>query len=246
MQSRPPSLGAFGKRMILLAAPRLLSDAEKRLLAVIEERTRKSWRPQARLVQEKASGVAPQVIIAGWACQARELSDGRRQIIQLLAPGDIVGLPSRLSPILCTVVALTPMKTVDARELHALLEQPADQPALGRALQLVFAEIEAFQVQSLVRLGRMTAYERVSHLLLELNWRLSQRGLTQNGEYVLPLTQEAIADTLGLSVVHVNRTLQQMRREKTIAFAQGKVALLDMPKLESLAEFRAPSRNEGG
>ena len=90
----------------------------------------------------------------------------------------------------------------------------------------------------IVRLGRQSAFERVTHLLLELHERLAVVGLAFENRFPLPLTQEVLADALGLSIVHVNRTLQQLRRGGLIDTRAGWVTLRDHEQMASLANFR--------
>src|SRR5262249_10318746 len=89
--------------------------------------------------------------------------------------------------------------------------------------------------------GRLTAYERVAHLLLELFHRLRPVGFTQGNRYLLPLTQEMLADALGLSVVHTNRTLQQLRRDRLIELNSSAVNILQPEALAELADYRQPA-----
>jgi CRP-like cAMP-binding protein len=98
-----------------------------------------------------------------------------------------------------------------------------------------------FLQNQLVRVGRQTAYERTAHLLLELYHRLKAVSFTQGNGYVLPLTQEMMADALGLSVVHTNRTLQHLRRDKMIETHGSAITILQPEALEQVADFREPS-----
>jgi CRP-like cAMP-binding protein len=100
------------------------------------------------------------------------------------------------------------------------------------------SEQEARLLDSLVRLGRQTAYERVAHLLLELHRRLSVVGLAYDQRFSMPLTQEVLSDALGLSVVHVNRILQQLRREHLIELRSGGAILRAPAQLAIIADFR--------
>jgi CRP-like cAMP-binding protein len=94
----------------------------------------------------------------------------------------------------------------------------------------------------IVRLGRQSAYERTAHLFLELRERLAVVGMIQGDTFVLPLTQDQMAEILGLSVVHVNRTLQQMRRDGLIEIKHAHINLLDLKALMVVADFRQSPR----
>ncbi|HYG26918.1 MAG TPA: helix-turn-helix domain-containing protein [Caulobacteraceae bacterium] len=193
----------------------------------------------------------PKVLLSGWACRCRVLPDGRRQIFTFVVPGDAVGLCSRPDPVLqTTTIALTKVITADASPLaEAAFERGAEFEGLCQAVSVAGALDEASLLDHIVRLGRQTAYERMAHLLLELRWRLSVVGLASERRFPLPLTQEVLADALGLSIVHVNRTLQQLRREGLLEMRAGAVELLKPEVLVAASDFRLPlpvSEDEAG
>jgi CRP-like cAMP-binding protein len=182
----------------------------------------------------------PQIILQGWACHARPLLDGRNQILRFLIPGDAIGLggseEGRLTP---SIVALTPTITADARPLCVEL---ASGDSANASLAAAFARSawldEASLLDQILRLGRLTAMERMAHLLLELYSRLSRVGLTTGRRFSVPITQEVFADALGLSVVHINRTLQQLRRERLIEMRAGYVDLLEIETLKLISSYQ--------
>lgn len=140
------------------------------------------------------------------------------------------------------VVALTEVRTVEAAELNLAWRERTRVPNLAVAFDRAAAEDEFFLLAQIMRLGRQTAHERFANLLLELDYRLRGRGLGlgQNRGFALPLTQEVLADALGLSVVHVNRTLQQMRRSGLVEISRGRVVLKDVNALRNAGEFVEP------
>lgn len=218
-----------------------LTEQERGVLRLIEGRAKHSHRADNRLLSEGGEIRAPHFILTGWAAQVRELSEGRRQITSVLIPGDAIGLslqPRPLSP--TSVVALTPMRTVEAPEIIPAWRDHSRVPGLAKAFDLAAAEQEYFLLSHIARLGRQTAQERMASWITELEYRLSSRGLSTNGSFAFPLTQEMLADISGLSVVHVNRTLQQMRREGHIDLSRGRLAILDREGLRAAGEFRAP------
>ncbi len=117
----------------------------------------------------------------------------------------------------------------------------ADQPEAHPAARQVFAALARLEqvrlLDHVVRLGRQTAYERVAHLLLELYERARLLGDADGGRFSLPLTQEVLADALGLSVVHVNRVLQQLRRDGYVELRTGQARLLNLSALTRLCDF---------
>jgi CRP-like cAMP-binding protein len=218
-----------------------LAEHETALLHHIEGRAKNIYHADSRLLGEGGQIRAAHIIVSGWACSVHQLADGRRQIIGLLIPGDAVGLCPRPRPLApSAVVAITPLRTVDASDLAGVWRNPQRYPNLSAALDIMAGEDEHYLQGHVIRLGRQTAYERVAHLFCELEYRLSARGLSADRSFTLPMTQEMIVDAAGLSVVHVNRTLQQMRREGRIELSKGRLSLLDLSSLREAGEFRPP------
>ena len=210
-----------------------LSDSEIELVRGLGER-RERHGPGEQLLAEGAV-YRPRFVVSGWACRQRLMPDGRRQIFSLLLPGDSVGFGTR--PALSSVVALTALETVDAAALQEAVRRGA-APGLARALAAAEVVDDALLLDHAVRLGRLTAFERVAHFLLELQQRLEVAGLGDRQRFPLPLTQEMLADALGLSIVHVNRTLQQLRRAALIELRSGVAILLEPDSLAQLCDYR--------
>ena len=183
----------------------------------------------------------PQILASGWACYHRLLGDGRRQIVSFVLPGDAIGsvLNSGLPPG-CSVASLTSVAVADARPLIAAAESELDHPGLAHLIRVMAAREEQGLRDQIVRLGRQTAYERMLHLILDFHDRLMAAGLCNRASFTLPLTQETLADALGLSVVHVNRTLQQIRRDGLLELRGGVITLLQPEQMALTADWRAP------
>lgn len=161
-------------------------------------------------------------LLEGWAYRWCVLADGRRQIIQILLPGDIVGAsPARLPE----VHNLTALTSVAYSVASPSLPQ-ADGDHLAQAVGVSRAWQERFLHRQITRLGRMSAHERVVDWLLEIRDRLQLAGC-DGDEMLVPLTQEMMADALGLTSVHINRTLQSLRRSRLLEFERGRVTFLD-------------------
>jgi len=176
---------------------------------------------------------AAKAIVSGWAARMRMLVDGRRQIFGFLVPGDIVGLRPR--PTLgCAVTALTHVETVDVTPLRALVE---NRIAIAEACASSADMEDALLLNHIVRLGRLTSGQRVVHLLLELAERLEMARLKDSDHFGMPLTQEVLAEALGFSLVHVNRTIQQLRLDQMIRLGGGMVTILQRQKLSAYAGF---------
>lgn len=197
-----------------------------------------------RLESSPAGAELPgqRILVSGWACRRRTLTDGARQIFSFLLPGDPCEGRRRG---VATVVALTAVETADASGLVQGAEDSLMQPGLAEAFAAIREEEERLLLDHIVRLGRLTAYERMAHLLLELRERLARVGLADEQRLPMPLTQETLADALGLSIVHVNRTVQQLRRDGLIELRSGLAVLNDPEALAELCGYeslRAPRR----
>lgn len=189
---------------------------------------------------EGVQGARPSFLLAGWAARLRLLENGGRQVFGFLLPGDraapwIEGGGGRVPPGLGVTVALTPVET-----LTVPAGAPADCPGLARAGHRAALLEQVLLLDHVLRLGRLTAYERVAHLLLELRHRLAVVGLASATRFPLPLTQELLGDHLGLSIVHVNRTLQQLRREGMVEIAGGTCTLHHPELMAASVGFVAP------
>jgi CRP-like cAMP-binding protein len=176
---------------------------------------------------------AAKAIVSGWAARMRMLEDGRRQIFGFLVPGDIVGLRAR--PTLgFTVTALTHVETVDVTPLRVLVE---NRIAIAEACASSEDMEGALLLNHIVRLGRLTSGQRVIHLLLELAERLDMARLKDSDHFRMPLTQEMLAEALGFSLVHANRTIQQLRLDQMIRLGGGMVTILQRKRLSAYAGF---------
>ncbi len=194
---------------------------------------------EAELCAAGAVGTRPRFLIQGWASRLRMLPDGRRQIFHLVLPGDLIGSCLRPhQPAAAATVALTRVETASAAGLAAILG--AAPPQAGSSLAAACAALErhgeSLLLDQITRLGRQTAYERTAHLLLEIWERLAVVGLAEDNTFPWPLRQDTLADLLGLSVVHVNRTLQQLRRDGVIELRGGVAVLLHPERLQEAAD----------
>jgi CRP-like cAMP-binding protein len=188
---------------------------------------------------QAGTGERQLVVVTGWACELRILPDGRRQIFGFLLPGDFIDARATSSLGQRGVVALTRLEVVNAAA-H-LASDPSSRDDLAVAMDEANLQKEERLYDHLTRIGRLTARERMIHLLLEFCSRLERVGLVREDSFKLPLTQEVFADTLGLSVVHINRTLKQLRQEGSVTVKGGVVTLYNRARLGALVGFAAPS-----
>lgn len=193
----------------------------------------------SQVIAEGQRSVQPHFVTRGWAAAQRVLPDGRRQILRLIIPGDVLGLEGGRGPPAWSIFALTVLNAAPAGRLVDAASA-GQAPGVARALAVALRHEERQFVEQIVRLGRMSGPERVASLMLELRDRLSRVGLGSRNEFPFPLTQHMLADVLGLSPVHVNRVLQGMRQTGTLIVRPGMVAITDLATLELLAFRRGP------
>jgi CRP-like cAMP-binding protein len=174
----------------------------------------------------------------GFAARYKLLRSGKRQIVNFVLPGDIVGLPgSFLDRAANSVVAVTDM-TLQACQLEAFVALCCRRPKFGLVLSWVAAQEAATCVERVIDIGRRTPIERLAHLLLELHSRLIAVGRAEESAFNLPFTQEMMSDALGLSVPHLNRTLTKLRADGMVAVNNRRVDFIDLPALRILAQFQ--------
>ncbi|OYQ36705.1 Crp/Fnr family transcriptional regulator [Niveispirillum lacus] len=177
------------------------------------------------------------ILASGWVCSYKLLPGGTRQVVDFQIPGDFLGLRSVLFR--KADHNIEPITRVQASEVQVcdLLEAVNTAPRLGAALLWAASRDEAMVVEHLVGIGRRDAKQRMAHLLLELGARLKLVGLASNDGYTCPLTQYLLADALGLSAVHVNRVLRELREDGLVTFQQSKVTFGDFDGMVAFSKF---------
>lgn len=203
---------------------------------------RNGFRPHRYLVHERQARDCVHRIQEGWAAECRTLPDGRRQITALYLPGDFCGLSSlQDADVDRAVIALSPVNSISLSR-EALLTACAQDSDLRSAIwQEIFAS-GARQSEWIVNLGRKRAIERISHLFCELYERLHAVGMTVGPQCAMPLTQVDLADITGLTPVHVNRTLQDMRARRLIDLHSKWLHILQFDALRATALYHGAQR----
>ena len=175
----------------------------------------------------------------GWVIRSRNLESGVRQIVNVALPGDFVAMNALLFA--------TSDFELSCKTDIAAYRLPADRlgnaltrdSMLSAALFWVNAHEESLLAERIVSLGRRSARQRTAHVLCELMSRLEIIGITDPEKFVIPMSQEEFADILGISVVHMNKTLRAFERDGVISFRNSLLLVLDRLKLEQAAGFES-------
>jgi CRP-like cAMP-binding protein len=178
-------------------------------------------------------------MLDGWACRYKQLPDGKRQIVSLFVPGDFCDVNVYiLRSMDHSIGAITRLKVamITPDEMNALT---ATRPRITQALWWHELVTSAIQREWTLNLGQRSAYERLAHLLIELYMRLNTVGRAQHGRCDFPLTQNDLADATGLTAVHVNRTLQELRRDGLIELDRKQLQILDLERMVDVSMFNA-------
>ncbi|MBU1357548.1 MAG: Crp/Fnr family transcriptional regulator [Gammaproteobacteria bacterium] len=189
------------------------------------------------IVEEHRKGSHVFTIYAGWAFRYKTLSDGRRQILSFLLPGDFVGLQDEFAD--------GRTHGVEAVTGVALCAFPRDrlwtlfnaQPKLGYDITWLAARDEQRVDDNLVTAGRRNAQERVAMLLMHLYRRAERVGMVSEGWVEFPFTQQHLADALGLSLVHTNKTMRRLQRLGLYKLDAGWLRILEPRALEALGDY---------
>lgn len=182
---------------------------------------------------ETVAGVP--VICQGWAATAVAMSDGRRQILSFLLPGDLVSAVLIFQPVSqCSVEAITDVRyrSFARDELQTAVRR---QPALFALISGMWSDEAARADRLAIDLGRRGAAERIAGLMLALRDRMAQRGTTHGATMDFPLRQHHIADAVGLTVVHVGNILTEFRRAGLLEITDRSLTILDPAGLRRIA-----------
>lgn len=197
--------------------------------------------PGATLLTEGSNTPNLYTVLSGWGFRYKTLPDGRRQILNFVLPGDFLGLQgSMLDEMQHSVEALTPM-VLCVFPRDKLWTLYTNFPSLAFDLTWLAARSERILDETLLSLGRRSALERVAHLLLDVHRRAQQSGLVVNRKVRFPFTQQHLADALGLSLVHTNKTLKQLTGRGLIRWKSSVFEIVDDNALQALAKYDAPS-----
>lgn len=227
MVNNPDQYGVFFRRLELRDR---VSEAEKELLLQAFEPP-EIIPAQGAIVREGERVTKSVLVLSGISCRTRTLRNGERQIVAVHLPGDFVDLHGFLLKTMDhDVEAMTPC--VVSRLPHPQLERITERlPHLTRCLWLLTLIDGAIIREWAVGLGVRTARERMAHLFCELNTRMKAIGLSVDNSFSFPVAQATLKDILGLSAVHTNRTLMDLRQRNLLSWERGIVKILDPERL---------------
>jgi CRP-like cAMP-binding protein len=213
--------------------------AEERtaLAGLIQSKARRL--PARQDLYVEGDAISPmRIILDGWACRYDQLADGRRQIVELFLPGDIMGqdcqFADRQDHSACSISTLS-YALISRNELDAVVQQ---FPAIRQALLWDSSVAAAIHRQWIRSLGRLSATQRIAHLFCELLYRSARAGLARGTTFDMPMGQRDLGDARGLSTVQVNRTVQLLRSAGLLEWRRRVVEIADLPRLTRIAMFR--------
>ena len=189
------------------------------------------------VVHEGQTGHEAYILQQGWAYSYKLLPDGGRQVINFSVPGDFMGLRSVLLRTSDHSFASIDDTVVSRFSVKRMISVFSQFPRLGAGILWAVSRDEAMLVEHLVGVGRRSAIERVAHFFLELGDRLQLVGMASETQFECPLNQYLLADTLGLTAIHINRVLRQLREQGLITLKQHHVEITDVRGLKRLAGY---------
>ncbi|RJF91568.1 Crp/Fnr family transcriptional regulator [Sphingomonas cavernae] len=213
-----------------------LSEQEKQALeaAVAEVRVLPA---RHVMVRQGETVTRSTLLVEGLMCRYMDGRDGQRQLVALHVPGDFVDLHAFPLEQLDHDVATISRAKVATFPRETLLALTRDHPHLVRMLWFSTLLDAAMHREWIFRLGRLGATGRVAHFFCEMNVRLAMVGLSSGNRFHLPVTQSDIAEACGLTSVHVNRVLRQLRDSGQLEFQRGEARVLDWEALKATGEF---------
>ena len=220
----------------LNALRRLSEEGIAAIRAAARERVMKSAAGED-LICEGDRCDSVRLFLSGWACRYKALEDGRRQIVSFILPGDSCDAHIYLFPTIDhSIAALSPVTyaELDRAAFERLMSTDA---SVAEAFYCETLAVRAIQREWAISLGRRDALERVAHVICELFERLSVVGHVEGNSFAFPLTQMDLADATGLSTVHLNRTLQELRGAGMITLRDRNVTIVDHQALCNTAMF---------
>lgn len=213
-----------------------ISAEEERVIRGLIKETRRIG-PDQMLVRAGEELHESLMLLDGWLLRCKDLPSGERQVMEIHVPGDFADLHGFTLKRLDHDVVTVTEAVLGIVPHERLAEMTREHPRLTRIYWLMTNVDASITREMALSLGQRSALSRMAHLFCELYLRLGIVGLASGDTFSFPLTQRELSECLGLTVVHVNRTLQELRRRQVVETENRHIRILDKPALESLAEF---------
>lgn len=198
----------------------------------------------ATILDEGAHSAHLFTVMSGWAFRYKTLEDGRRQILNFVLPGDLIGLQgSLIGEMQHSVQALSPTKLC-VFQRNRLTEVFKYHPTIAFDITWIASREERILDENLLSVGRRSALERAAYLLAFIYQRAQYAGMTRSSQLSVPITQQHVADTLGLSTVHTNKTLKKLSARKLIKWHDRSCEVLDVDGLLQVAGWEGLSEQQ--
>jgi CRP-like cAMP-binding protein len=218
------------------------TPAETELVQALKRRTLQLGPDQA-LIHEDQTDAPLYTLLSGWAFRYKTLSDGRRQILSFLLAGDFIGVQQKMGDAAAHGVDTLTEATFCVFQRDSLWEIHRRSPTLGFNVTWLTAHEESLVDDTLLSVGRRSAEERIAILLILLFKRAAAlQDDAGAGGVPFPLTQQHLADGLGLSLVHTNKTLRKLERRGLHHIHQGRLYMRDVKALARLADLYGDGR----
>lgn len=213
-----------------------LDESDEQALLALPHRVRE-FSPQHYLVRERETATHCCVMLSGFAIRQKVVGGGTRQIVSIHMKGDLVDLQNSILGVADHSVQMLTKGQVALIPREHVKQLALDHPRVGMAMwQDTLVDASIFR-EWIANVGRRNAYARIAHLLCEFSLRLEVAGLGKVTNYLLPMTQEQLADAVGLTPVHVNRTLKTLEAEDLIGRRQRMVTIGDWQRLADAGDF---------
>lgn len=195
------------------------------------------YAPRKDLIREGDEPGPVFVVLDGWACRYKVLPSGTRQIMAFLMPGDACDLHVKLLAAMDHSIQAITQASVATISRASMQSMMHEHPNIAQAMYIAQLIDEGVLRAWIVSMGRRSSTARVAHLICELYLRARNIGLANDEEFALPLSQVVLADALGMTPVHINRVLKELRLSGAMALKRGSVIILDPKKLVRIAGF---------
>lgn len=214
-----------------------LTDDDRAALSQLSIQATHTIEARRNLIREGATPRCLYLIVEGWGCHYRTLQDGRRQIVDFAIPGDICDLNLFILDRMDHSIGAVTKLTVAEIGREALRRIIISHPNITTAFWWQELASKSIHREWIVNVGQRNALERIAHLCCEMFLRLESVGLTEGRSCTFPPTQSDLADAAGLTSVHVNRTLQELRRLGLIILERKRLTIPDMSALQDAGLF---------